>query len=429
MPTSVVLVRRPLIIARQIIRFLVSMRPSPASNVIRPRSRGAKRRVTVFRVIARPMPTVALWARTVRNATTKAAGNRLASIITRRNTHSQVHTKRRAVAVVMWPEAMRAPQLIAFRVMRSTTPTLAISAHSASIVTIPEPGVAVDSITGRRVAFHFVALTKKRVVIPVIGSRRASGSFLSRARVAMRVTTFMQTASAKNVRLATLRRVGRKLPSITLRRRSFRLLGAHSKTECNSCHAGRATEEKDRAANCDSCHQRDDVHRGNLGKDCGDCHSADNAESFSEDVRFDHELTRFPLLGLHAIAACEACHMDHTFEQADLSCVSCHEAKDVHEKRLGSQCAQCHNPNGWDVWRFDHDVRSKFALHGAHSGLECSGCHRSPMSKTVRLAGDCVDCHSREDAHRGAFGRRCNDCHGEEAWKPASFGRSGGSKK
>lgn len=213
--------RRPLTMLRRTIRFTVSMKRSPVSNAIRPKSRGAKRRAIVFRVTARPIPIVDLWVRTVRNATTKAAGNRLASITMRRSTRSRARMKRRAVAVVMWPEGMRARQRIVSRAMRLTIPTPETLAHSVSIAMIPGPGVAADLITERRVAFRSVAPMKRRVVTPAIGSRRVNGSFPNRAQAVMRVTMSTPNASARNARPATLRRVGRKLPSIMLRRRSF----------------------------------------------------------------------------------------------------------------------------------------------------------------------------------------------------------------
>ncbi|MAG31274.1 MAG: cytochrome C [Deltaproteobacteria bacterium] len=210
----------------------------------------------------------------------------------------------------------------------------------------------------------------------------------------------------------------------------FALRGAHERVVCNVCHTGRAAEAAEAVeavaeSACIDCHRRDDVHEEALGRDCGECH---NEQSFSSRVLFDHELTEFPLLGLHAVAACESCHVDHVYRQKDLSCIACHTSDDVHERTLGKKCATCHNPNGWGHWRFDHDVDTEFALRGAHEGLVCTGCHRMPMTGRTRLSASCVDCHAGEDVHRGGFGRRCDDCHGDEAWKPARFGRRRGTR-
>jgi hypothetical protein len=209
------------------------------------------------------------------------------------------------------------------------------------------------------------------------------------------------------------------------KRTDFTLRGAHRDASCVSCHSG-PRKSKKMDSSCISCHKRDDVHLENLGRDCADCH---DEKSFSGRVAFDHELTSFPLLGLHAMVTCESCHSSHTFQHEDLACQSCHSADDVHKKTLGTNCESCHNPNGWDVWRFDHGQRTSFALEGAHENLECSACHRQPMTRGLQTAKSCSGCHSSDDAHRGGFGRNCNGCHTFKAWKPASLGRSRGARQ
>jgi hypothetical protein len=203
----------------------------------------------------------------------------------------------------------------------------------------------------------------------------------------------------------------------------FPLQGAHAKASCNSCHS-QAVKQGELAKDCHGCHRVDDVHRGNLGRECADCH---DQQSFSDRVRFDHELTDFPLLGLHAMGSCESCHRDHSFEKNDISCQSCHTTDDVHRGSLGTKCESCHNPNGWALWRFDHNSETEFALHGAHEGLECTACHQTPMKSGSLKPADCIDCHRSQDAHRGEFGKNCDTCHSSAAWKPATFGRVSGN--
>lgn len=205
---------------------------------------------------------------------------------------------------------------------------------------------------------------------------------------------------------------------------SFDLVGAHARADCNTCHTG-AVSDGELPKDCIGCHARDDVHRGELGKDCADCH---DSEAFAARVRFDHELTKFPLLGLHASTACESCHADSTYRKVEVECRSCHAAEDVHEGTLGSECESCHNPNGWTHWQFDHDTQTDFALHGAHADLECGGCHRTTAAAGFQMSTRCVDCHARDDAHRDGFGRACDACHSDEAWKPAHFGRARSTK-
>jgi hypothetical protein len=190
----------------------------------------------------------------------------------------------------------------------------------------------------------------------------------------------------------------------------YPLRGAHREAACTTCHRG-ALFESPTPRDCKGCHGADDVHRGQEGDDCGRCH----AEASWTEARFDHELTRFPLLGLHAGVPCEACHATAAYQDAELACSACH-ADDFHRGRLGADCELCHNPNGWRVWRFDHDARTTFALHGAHTDADCHACHREPVEGKLELASDCRACHAGEDVHRGAFGGRCEKCHGEASW-------------
>lgn len=199
----------------------------------------------------------------------------------------------------------------------------------------------------------------------------------------------------------------------------FVLRGAHRSQSCESCHSG-PTRDLQADTACVVCHSGDDVHQGELGTDCADCH---NEESFVGRVSFDHDLTEFPLLGIHAVTPCESCHANHTFQTESLLCVSCHRSDDVHERTLGAGCQKCHTPNAWDVWRFDHDRQTEFALHGAHENLECGACHTQAVTPGFQMAQDCFQCHASDDAHRGGFGRNCGSCHGFEAWIPASVRR------
>lgn len=202
------------------------------------------------------------------------------------------------------------------------------------------------------------------------------------------------------------------------RETDFRLRGSHRDARCTACHTGTLGRES-LGRDCVSCHRADDVHAGALGERCGTCHG--EAE-WSREVAFDHELTRFPLLGLHAGVACEECHLSPAYDEAETRCAACHGDDDVHEARLGTDCGLCHNPNAWPIWRFDHDAQTAFALHGAHEGVDCLSCHRAPLRPEHALPGECVDCHAGQDVHRGGFGRDCARCHGEDAWKEVRIG-------
>lgn len=192
----------------------------------------------------------------------------------------------------------------------------------------------------------------------------------------------------------------------------FPLRGAHEDVSCAACHPGilgKESLEKD----CVGCHLKGDVHVGEEGKDCGACHSE---SGWNRDVLFDHGLTRFPLLGLHAAAPCEECHASRRFKEAALKCVECHAADDFHERALGPACALCHNPNGWGFWRFDHATQTDFSLDGAHTELRCHQCHRQAVTDAIHLPMECATCHADEDVHLGSYGHGCGRCHSTSAW-------------
>lgn len=191
----------------------------------------------------------------------------------------------------------------------------------------------------------------------------------------------------------------------------FPLRGAHRNARCNQCHVG-ISEDAKVDARCGSCHMNDDVHRGQQGTDCGICHGE---LDWGHDVFFEHDLTRLPLLGLHAVIACEQCHATPRFKDAEIVCSGCHAADDVHRASLGSSCQRCHNPNGWNLWRFDHGLETGFVLQGAHAEIDCHGCHGSGEVPAATTGG-CGGCHARDDRHFGEFGPDCGRCHTDSSW-------------
>ncbi len=192
----------------------------------------------------------------------------------------------------------------------------------------------------------------------------------------------------------------------------FSLKGRHSLIECAACHKA-PTPVKAPPINCIGCHRDDDPHKRQLGDGCGQCH---NETSWKEKVRFDHDLTEFPLLGKHVKAACKDCHATPAFLDAQTACVSCHQKKDVHAGRFGDNCASCHNPVDWTRWRFDHDRQTQYPLTGKHKSVECEGCHKTAVKGEISLSTRCVSCHAADDKHRGSFGTSCERCHTTEAF-------------
>ena len=197
----------------------------------------------------------------------------------------------------------------------------------------------------------------------------------------------------------------------------YPLRGKHVKVRCDDCHTGDLYKQKLRN-DCFACHEKDDKHEGQEGKKCETCHN----ETSWTTTRFDHGLTRFPLLGKHVKVECKECHPKPTFKDAKTECVACHRKDDKHKKRLGVQCELCHNARDWKRWDFDHDKRTKFKLDGGHKGLDCHACHSRPVEKDLRLPTLCVSCHEDVDVHNGSFGRECERCHVSSSWKKVRTG-------
>lgn len=197
----------------------------------------------------------------------------------------------------------------------------------------------------------------------------------------------------------------------------FTLRGKHEDLQCESCHKG--SLEQELKTSCISCHQADDVHLGQQGEACQRCH---DENSFTDQIRFDHDLTRFPLIGQHAATSCEECHLEQTFKDTALDCNSCHSDDDVHKQGLGARCEQCHTPNAWGIWVFDHDTQTDFKLTGKHQEQPCKVCHIKPVKtdEEIDQAADCFSCHRSDDIHLGGFGRFCERCHTTESFDDTS---------
>jgi len=197
----------------------------------------------------------------------------------------------------------------------------------------------------------------------------------------------------------------------------FPLSGKHAQARCEACHT-RPPKELKLSAECGSCHAKDDAHAGKLGNACGRCHVSTD---WKTKVRFDHALTRFPLLGKHAGVVCAGCHVDRTFAAKGITCASCHK-DEHHQGTLGTPapCKDCHNVVDWKAWSFDHDRQTHFALTGRHKGLICSACH-GRAGDPAKTGSQCVDCHRRNDIHHGGFGDDCERCHVTSSFREIIF--------
>lgn len=197
----------------------------------------------------------------------------------------------------------------------------------------------------------------------------------------------------------------------------YALRGKHRTVRCDSCHTGTLYRDK-LSSDCLSCHRQDDRHKGSLGMECTACHVE---SSWKETRRFDHDRSRFPLLGQHADTDCKRCHQaaangQVAYRNTPTACVACHRNDDKHDQTLGEACGACHGERSWKIGRFDHDV-SRFRLRGAHASaqLGCAACHRD-LKSYRNTPTDCLACHRRDDKHDGQLGTACESCHSDLRW-------------
>jgi hypothetical protein len=196
-------------------------------------------------------------------------------------------------------------------------------------------------------------------------------------------------------------------------RHKFPLVGAHAKIDCHTCHVDDASKKL--PEDCEGCHASKNPHADKVSGKCTDCHGQ---ASWRSEIKFDHDLSKFPLLGLHRVASCVQCHTSVKFAEAPVVCNSCHAADDVHRGGLGDKCESCHSPNGWSLWVFDHARDAHFPLLGAHSKLRCADCHLAPPG-TQKMQQECDSCHHKDDRHLGQYGAQCDRCHSSYSWKGA----------
>ncbi|MBU2507006.1 MAG: cytochrome C [Bacteroidetes bacterium] len=233
---------------------------------------------------------------------------------------------------------------------------------------------------------------------------------------------------------------------------SFTLKGKHKKEKCASCHKTEflKTPSTQNEVNkhkilsdkilsgkktflglsqrCENCHI--DYHDGSLGNECKNCHDAD---AFRPASLFDHQKTKFGLIGAHLKTDCVKCHAKTTVGEKETqkfnglnfsSCSACH--KDSHNGKFGSQCSGCHTTNSFaDITnrkKINHSL-TDFQLIGLHNSVDCSKCHTTAKGLKPKHS-QCTNCH--EDYHKGQLKKLdanidCNECHNEHGFSPSLY--------
>lgn len=222
------------------------------------------------------------------------------------------------------------------------------------------------------------------------------------------------------------------------RKVGFELKGKHALLDCRSCHQAlyiknpalkkRTSTFLGLSQSCLNCHG--DFHKGAMSSNCSSCHGFN---SFKGATGFNHDKTKFPLLGQHKNQDCAKCHKPEMRNGvltpkykgiAFANCTACH--KDVHENRFGQNCKQCHTESSFHNIKskgtFNHDDTG-YKLEGKHVSLACTACHKSNYTTPIRHE-KCSDCHT--DYHKKEFAKNgvspdCQNCHTTKTFTETLF--------
>lgn len=94
---------------------------------------------------------------------------------------------------------------------------------------------------------------------------------------------------------------------------------------------------------------------------------------------------------------------DGTAREA-LNCAGCHDSKDPHLKRFGSDCAQCHAFTSWVVPGYQHS---------SPSSKDCVQCHQPPPSHLMEHFSMVSQKFSGKESARVD---QCFECHNTTSW-------------
>ncbi len=218
---------------------------------------------------------------------------------------------------------------------------------------------------------------------------------------------------------------------------NFPLLGKHNSVECLECHQMDHLNGNEfqhfanvEHSNCTSCHK--DEHQGRLGQNCTECHDHNSFHEIRKIETFNHDLTAYPLEGMHQKVECMECHKNSYTEPIKHDkCSTCHN--DEHNgqftsKDPNSDCAECHNLKGFDYTLFSIEKHNQtnFKLEGAHLATPCFSCHQEQGEWLfTNKETTCVACHENEHENKMSVKftdqNGCANCHNVDTWHGVEF--------
>ena len=175
--------------------------------------------------------------------------------------------------------------------------------------------------------------------------------------------------------------------------------------------------------------------------------------AFKVDQNFNHQVTRFPLEGMHVKVNCETCHKGGIFKGVPTACASCHNGsmaggKSINHPNTSNACADCHNNVDFSQVHVDHSKihNSCFTCHDGKaaegknknhvkSSKTCEDCHLTitwtiPKFNHAMTDQPCQVCHDGLHTSGKPFNHirstnDCAQCHRVVAWKVGVFDHTG----
>jgi hypothetical protein len=139
-----------------------------------------------------------------------------------------------------------------------------------------------------------------------------------------------------------------------------------------------------------------------------------------QPATFDHNATKFPLMGAHISIQCQTCHTNGNFQLAYNGCYNCHSSNynsttNPNHAAAGfpTTCETCHSTSTWAGATFNHTWFP--TNHGNANGV-CATCHTNPSDYSVF---QCTGCHTKAQTdpnHTNVTGyiwnsANCYQCH------------------
>ena len=213
--------------------------------------------------------------------------------------------------------------------------------------------------------------------------------------------------------------------------KGYKLEGKHAEVKCEKCHLIDPVTTKPhykpidtKECNNKGCHdtkEKGAFTHGEQFKDkkCDDCHTAKGWK----ELKFQHNRdSKYALIGKHAEAKCEKCHMKKNeqtvWKPLETTCYACHKKDDKHKGSFGEKCEECHNTYKWQPESYFHDMTG-FPLLFSHAQSQCIDCHKTKGRYDGLSGSDCTYCHT--DPHFRQFGTDCSECHSAKSWLPELF--------